>query len=97
MEKHLILYTMEGCPFCVIMKSKLNELNIKYVERDIDKEDKEFDLFSEIVGNDAVPSFMIIETDGKTHNAEFFAPERDYNLIDEGIEIIKEHYGKTNI
>lgn len=87
---------MEGCPFCVMMKDRLNELNIKYVERDIDKEEKEFDLFSEIVGNDAVPSFMIIETDGEKHNAEFFAPERDYNQIDEGVKIIKEHYGKTN-
>jgi hypothetical protein len=48
-------------------------------------------------GNEFVPAFMIIETDGENHNTKFFAPERDYDEIEDGVKIIKENYEKFNI
>jgi len=39
---------------------------------------------------------MIIESDGETHNTKFYAPERDYNEIVDGVKIIKESYTKFN-
>jgi hypothetical protein len=33
---------------------------------------------------------MIIETDGTNTKSGLYAPERDYNTIDEGVKIIKE-------
>ena len=60
MDKVLILYTMEGCPYCDMIKNQLRENNIEFYERDIDEYEKEFNLFTEIVGNEYVPSFMII-------------------------------------
>ena len=47
MDKLLILFTMEGCPFCVMMKDKLTENNIEYFERDIDKFNDEYEMFVE--------------------------------------------------
>jgi glutaredoxin len=52
MDKLLILYTMDGCPFCQMMKEKLIESNISYYERDIDEHKDEYDLFVESTEND---------------------------------------------
>lgn len=90
MDKLLILYTMEGCPFCSMMKEKLNESNIIFYERDINQHKEEYDLFVEITENDYVPAFMIIEGDDeKKPITSLYAPDRDFNDLDEGIEIIK--------
>ncbi len=94
MDKLLILFTMEGCPFCTQMKDKLVESDIFFVERDINEHKDEYDMFVEITENDFVPAFMIVESPDVKPNSLLFAPERDYNEIDEGIAIIKEHFGK---
>ncbi len=56
MDNIVILFTMEGCPFCQIMKDKLKESNIEYHERDIDENEEEYSLFSEVSGSDFVPA-----------------------------------------
>lgn len=97
MEQLIVLYTMEGCPFCVTMKEQLESENIPFIVRDIDEEEEEYDMFVKAVGgNDYVPAFMIIETDGTKHKTEFFAPDRDYNEISDGVKIIKESYERFN-
>jgi glutaredoxin len=81
---------MDGCPFCTMMKDKLNESNIIFHERDIDVHKDEYDLFVEITENEYVPAFMIIESDEqKQPISSLYAPDRDFNDLDEGIEIIK--------
>ena len=86
---------MEGCPYCVQMKDQLTESNINFVERDIDEHKDEYDMFVEITENEFVPAFMIVESpDGNDHKSYLFAPDRDFNEIEEGILIIKEHFGK---
>jgi len=90
MDKLLILYTIDGCPFCSMMKDKLNESSINFYERDINEHKDEYDLFVEITKNDYVPAFMIIEGDDeKQPITSLYAPDRDFNDLDEGIEIIK--------
>jgi hypothetical protein len=38
---------------------------------------------------------MIVESpDTDDHKSYLFAPERDFNEIEEGVAIIKEHFGK---
>lgn len=91
MDKIVILFTMKGCPWCDLMKTKLKEENIKFINRDIDKHTEEYELFKTATNNDFIPAFMIIEnpeTDPKSH---LFAPDRDFQDIDHGISIIKEH------
>jgi len=86
---------MEGCPYCVQMKDQLTESEIDFVERDINEHKDEYDMFVEITENEFVPAFMIVESpDTDDHKSYLFAPERDYNEIEEGVAIIKEHLNK---
>ena len=95
MDKLVILFTMEGCPYCVQMKDQLTESNINFVERDIEEHKDEYDMFVEITENEFVPAFMIVESpDTDDHKSYLYAPERDYNEIEEGVAIIKEHFEK---
>jgi glutaredoxin len=91
MDKLVIVYTMNGCPFCEMMKEQLKESNIEFYERDIDEHKDEYDMFVEITENDYVPAFMIVESPGEEPKSLLFAPERDFNEISEGIDIIKKH------
>jgi glutaredoxin len=92
MDKVLILYTMKGCPYCTMIKEKLDEEKIDYIERNIDDHKDEYDLFVEVTENDFLPSFMIIESPMNNPKTKLFAPERDFNEIDEGVEIIREYF-----
>ena len=94
MDKLLVVFTMKGCPFCDIMKEKLNENEIEFVERDIDEHSEEYDLFVEVTENEYVPSFMIIEDIKDNPNTKLYAPERDFDEIDDGVKIIKEEFKK---
>ena len=81
---------MNGCPFCQMMKDRLIEEKINFYERDIEEHSDEYNMFVEITENDYVPAFMIIE--GENNNlptTTLYAPDRDFNDLDEGIEIIK--------
>jgi glutaredoxin len=86
---------MEGCQFCVQMKDKLKESNIDFIERDIFEHNDEYEMFVEVTQNDFVPAFMIIENPDKDNEkSHLFAPDRDYEDIEDGVSIIKEHFGK---
>ena len=89
MDKFVVVFTMDGCPYCVMMKDQLNEQSIDFVELDIDKNEEEYELFKKITNNEFVPSFMIYEKVGGKHVPSFYCPERDFNEITEGVEIIK--------
>jgi glutaredoxin len=94
-ERHIVLFTMEGCPFCEILKEELKKVNVEFIDRDINEFVEEYELFKESVdGNEFVPGFMVIESDGQTHEALTFAPERDFDSIEKGVELIKEYYEK---
>lgn len=94
MDKVIILYTMEGCPYCLMMKDKLNELEIPYVDRDINKHKDEYDMFVEVTESDFVPAFMVLENIDTEPQSYLYVPEKDFNEIDEGVRIIQEHFGK---
>ena len=86
--KVVVLYTMEGCPYCQIMKEELNKENVFFLERDIDDHQDEFNEFIDNTGVDYVPSMILMSLD---KNVKFLAPERDYNEINEGIELVKKY------
>mgnify|MGYP003347064313 CR=1 FL=1 len=87
--KVTVLYSMKGCPFCDMMKNQLNESNIDYISRDIQEHREEYDLFVEVTGSDYVPAFMIISDPHGEPQSSAFVPDKDYNTIEEGVEIIK--------
>lgn len=85
---------MEGCPFCQIMKEQLDREEIEFYDRDIAIYEEEYEMFKEITGNDFVPAFMIVESPDDEPTTHLYAPERDFNEIEEGVSIIKEHFSR---
>lgn len=90
MDKVVILFTMESCPFCHMLKENLDKAGIEYVDRDIYEHEEEYDMFVKITENDYVPAFMLIESpESEEPLTELFAPDRDFEDINEGFKIIK--------
>jgi glutaredoxin len=91
MDKMIILYTMDGCPYCTQFKELLTKEGIEFHERDIDKHEEEYDIFSNIVENDFVPAVLVLEGDMEKPIPYMYAPERDYNELTEAVKLIKGH------
>ncbi len=84
---------MKGCPHCIHIKEELNKNNLPFIERDIDDFESEYDDFTKIVQNEYVPAMMLITLDEneEAKNVKFLAPDRDYQDIFEGVEIVKNY------
>lgn len=92
MDKLVVLFTMKSCPHCGEMKEMLEEENIPFVDRDIDDYEDEYDLFVEATGNEFVPAFMLIENPEDKPKTQLMAPGRDFDELEEGVNIIREFY-----
>jgi glutaredoxin len=96
-DLNVIVYTMEGCPFCVEFKEMLTNEGIEFFDRDIDKYKEEYDTFSEITENDMIPALLIIEGENEEYNSFLYAPDRNYYELTEALQIVKEHRKKIGI
>ena len=96
-DLNVVVYTMEGCPFCTEFKEMLTKEGIEFFDRDIDVYKKEYDVFSEITNNDMIPALLIIEGDGDNHKSFLYAPDRNYNELTEAVDIIKKHQKKVGL
>jgi hypothetical protein len=72
------------------MKEMLVNEGIDFVDRDIDDYEEEYNMFVEITENEYVPAFMLIENPETDPISELYAPDRDYDDLEDGVEIIKE-------
>ena len=78
-DEMLELYQFEGCPFCSKVRSKLTELGIDFIARQVDKEDRS--RVEEVSGQTNVPVL-------KDPNTDTIMPESD-----EIVDYLEEHYG----
>jgi glutaredoxin len=93
MDKIAVVFTMKSCHHCQDFKKMLNEAGIEYYDRDIEEFEEEYDMFVEATGNDFVPAFMLVENpESETPNTNLYAPDRDYEDIEQGLKIIKEFF-----
>jgi glutaredoxin len=92
MDKLVVLFTMKSCPHCGEIKEMLKEENIPFVDRDIDDYEEEYELFVEATGNEFVPAFMLIEDPEESPKTRLLAPGRDFDELEEGVNIIREFY-----
>jgi len=93
MDKVVILFTMESCPYCHMLKEMLDKENITYYDRDINKHKEEYDMFVEVTQNEFVPAFMLIESpESEEPSTNLYAPERDFDDLEDGVSIIKEFF-----
>jgi len=89
-NKLVIIYSMKGCPHCTDFKDLLVQNGIEFYDRDIDEYSDEFDMFVELTGKDFVPAFMLVdESESDEPIPMLFAPEEDFNELEEALEIIK--------
>ena len=86
--KQVVVFTMQGCSHCQEFKKILSENNLEYFNRDIHEYQEEYQLFQR-AKNDLVPAFMIVD-DEDTSKSELFAPDQDYQTLEEALNIIKE-------
>lgn len=91
MKKLALLYTMESCPFCTEMKGLLKENKIKYIERDIDEHNKEYEDFVKKTKNDYLPAFSILTVNEKKEilNVEYVLPDENFKDLNEAVDIVK--------
>jgi glutaredoxin len=93
MDKIAVVFTMKSCPHCHDFKKMLDEAEIDFIDRDIEEYEEEYDMFVEATGNDFVPAFMLIENpESENPNTNLYAPDRDFEDVDKGLEIIKEFF-----
>lgn len=90
-DLNIIVYTMEGCPFCVQFKDLLTKEGIEFFDRDIEKYEEEYNIFTEITDNDMIPALLIIEGDGEQYKSFLYAPDRNYYELTEALDIVKRH------
>jgi glutaredoxin len=77
------IYTSENCPYCVKLKTGLDDLNIKYLDidiADVDYTEEVISLF-EIAEAEVIPIIIMGST--------LLVPGRTFNTIDEAIAIIQ--------
>lgn len=91
MSVHVVVYTMRGCPHCHDLKDMLVKEGIAFVDRDIDDNKDEYDIFVEVTKNDYVPALLIIEEEGEKYESFLYAPDRDYEELTEAVSIVKKH------
>jgi glutaredoxin len=91
--KVAVVYTMKGCPFCSMIKEELEKENVSFLERDIYEYEEEYDEFSKVTENEYVPALMLLTLDDEDNptNVKLLAPDRDFNDIYEGVEMVKQY------
>ncbi|MFB6100468.1 MAG: glutathione S-transferase N-terminal domain-containing protein [Candidatus Nanohalobium sp.] len=78
-DELLELYQFEGCPYCGKVRSKLTELGIDFIARQVDKNDRS--KVEEVSGQTNVP--VLVDP-----NTDTVMPESD-----DIVEYLEEHYG----
>ncbi len=78
----LELYKLPGCPYCAKVETKLDELDLDYVEHEVPSSHSQRDEVEEVSGQTGVP--VLVDTD---HGIEGM-PESD-----DIVEYLEETYG----
>ena len=87
--KHLAIFTLNGCRLCAELKNRLNELSISFHDIEITKNRELWNEMLAQIGHDALPT-VFIQTDDEG-NGLVYTPGRDFQDLDEIIEIIKKN------
>lgn len=81
MSKKVLIFTMEGCPWCTKLKEQLDDAGIEYVARDVDEYSTMYDKFVEITESELLPALLI----GK----QALVPQKSFNTIDEAVSTVQ--------
>jgi glutaredoxin len=59
--KHVLVFTMDGCPHCSDFKEMLTNEGIEYIEADINENEEEYNLFVKVTENEFDRDFQELE------------------------------------
>jgi glutaredoxin 3 len=88
--KSIFIFTKNGCPQCRELKQRLNNLSIPFKDIEVTLNR---DLWNQVVtqtGYDVLPTVFIKDDNGSS--GLVYTPGRDFQDIDEIIEILKKEY-----
>jgi hypothetical protein len=76
-----------------MIKEELEKSDIDFLERDIHDYEEEYDEFVKITENEFIPAFLLVTLDDQDNSKDIklYAPERDFQDIYEGVELVKEY------
>jgi len=87
--KQVLVYSQDNCPYCSELKGLLDTNAIPYTIKDIDKNEKEWEDISKHSGVEYVPTVLVTDKDKGVGN--ILAPDRDFDELDECIQLIQTH------
>jgi glutaredoxin len=87
--KTILVFTLNGCERCAELKNKMKELNVSFHDVEITKNRKLWNAVKGQIGYDILPTvFIQIDDIG---NGTVYTPGRDFQDVNEIIEIIKKN------
>lgn len=90
MDKEVVLFTMNNCEHCNLVKERLLQENIVFYDMDILIHSETWESVVKQIGSDIVP-VLIIPDKNQDGVADIFIPNVDFKSVDELVNIIKEH------
>jgi glutaredoxin len=88
MGNKIIIFTLNGCEYCLSLKQRLNELSIPFNEIDVDNSNEIWEQVVDEIGDDYVPVTLVYDDN---EDGVFIVPDRDYKTEDELIKIIQSY------
>lgn len=86
----ICIFTLKGCPYCEMLKTELDKINCKYEEIDIEEFEHIWVEIVKYTKDDSVPTIFIKNYEDEP--ARIYVAGRDFNSIDEGIDLIKKYF-----
>jgi glutaredoxin len=87
MDKQILIFSLNGCGHCKILKEKLNESSIPFTDLEINSNRKIWDQVVKQTGLNILPT-VVLKTKG-TDDGLVFVPSRDFKNVEEIVEKIK--------
>lgn len=86
-KNKIYIFTMDSCHHCTSLKKRLSDINIEYVEIEVNLNRDLWDTVVKQVGTNFVPTIFIKPQ--KSDNGAIYVPTKDFQTEDEIVEIIK--------
>lgn len=85
----IVIFTLNGCGHCEDLKNHLKEIEIDFVELEINEHNEVWYEVVSQTGYDLLPSIFI--SNEENDDGPIFVPERDFKSRDECVNIIKQY------
>ena len=89
MSNKIVVFTLDGCGHCTVLKQKLNEQSIPFVEVEISQNQKIWDQVVNQTGHNTLPTVFVSLNNGD--DGPVFVSGRDFTDKDIFVENLKNY------